>query len=96
VLRPESLRLAWTPTRLTTGRESLFGLGWAVNEIDSQRIIGHSGGDPDFAVCVSRFVDERVAVVLCANRGSRYFLGIHNAMFDLSRSIARYCRTRAA
>jgi hypothetical protein len=34
--------------------------------------------------------------VLCANRGSRYFLGIHNAMFDLSRSIARYCRTRAA
>jgi CubicO group peptidase (beta-lactamase class C family) len=93
VLGPDSLRQAWTPTRLTSGRESLFGLGWAVNDLAGRRVVGHSGGDPGFAVCVSRFVDESITVILCANRGSTYSLGIHEALFDLSGSIARSCRT---
>jgi hypothetical protein len=93
VLKPESLRLLWTPTKLRSGGESLFGPGWAVNEIDGQRVVGHSGGDPGFAVCFSRFVDESITVVLCTNRGSTYFWGIHDAMIDLSSSIARCCRT---
>jgi CubicO group peptidase (beta-lactamase class C family) len=96
VLRPESLRQLWAPTKLTSGRESLFGLGWAVNDLAGRRVVGHSGGDPGFAVCVTRFVDESLTVVLCANRGSTYSLGIHKAMFDLSGSIAQCCRTRAA
>jgi CubicO group peptidase (beta-lactamase class C family) len=93
VLGPERLRQAWTPTKLTSGRESLFGLGWAVNDLGGRRVVGHSGGDPGFAVCVSRFVDEAITVILCANRGSTYSVGIHRVMFDLSGSIARSCRT---
>jgi hypothetical protein len=81
---------------LTSGGESLFGLGWAVNDLAGRRVVGHNGGDPGFAVCVSRFVEESITVVLCANRGSMYSLGIHKAMFDLSGSIARCCRTRGA
>jgi hypothetical protein len=96
VLRRESLRQLWEPTRLSSGRRSLFGLGWAVNDLAGLRVVGHSGGDPGFAVCFSRFVDAAITVILCANRGSTYSLGIHTALFDLSRSIARRCRARAA
>jgi CubicO group peptidase (beta-lactamase class C family) len=96
VLGPEGLRQAWTPTRLNSGGESLFGLGWAINDLAGRRVVGHSGGDPGFAVCVSRFVEESITVVLCANRGSTYSLGIHYTMFDLSGSIAQSCRPRAA
>jgi hypothetical protein len=92
-LWPKSLRQSWTATKLTSDRESLFGLGWAVNDLAGLRVVGHSGGDPGFEVCVTRFVEESITVILCANRGSTYSPGIHKAMFDLSGSIARSCRT---
>jgi CubicO group peptidase (beta-lactamase class C family) len=95
VLRPESLRESWTPTRLTSGDEPLFGLGWALNDLGGRRVVGHSGGDPGFAVCFSRFVKESITVVLCANRGSTYSLAIHDAMFELTGSIAESFLARA-
>jgi hypothetical protein len=46
-----------------------------VNDLAGRRVVGHSGGDPGFAVCSARFVEESITVVLLANRGSMYSLG---------------------
>jgi hypothetical protein len=81
---------------LTSGGESLFGLGWAVNELAGCRVVGHRGGDPGFAVYCTRFFAVSIIVVLCTNCGSMHSLGIHPAMCGLSEAIARNCLTRSS
>ncbi len=89
VLRRKSLQEMWRPLRLPTARETGYGLGWAVNEFEGQRVVGHSGGDPGFATCYSHFVTDRITVVVLANRGGNFFLRIHEAMFKLTCEIMR-------
>jgi CubicO group peptidase (beta-lactamase class C family) len=96
ILREESLHEMWTPRRLPTAREPGYGLGWAVDEFEGQRVVWHSGGDPGFATCYSRFVDNRVSVVVLANRGGNLFLGIHEAVFNLTCAVMREYSTRAS
>jgi CubicO group peptidase (beta-lactamase class C family) len=96
VLRPETLREMWTPVRLLSGKEGLFGLGWAVNEHEGRQVVGHSGGDPGFAACLSHFPGVGVTVAVCANRGSLLFWGIHDAVFELTGEVARACWSQSA
>jgi CubicO group peptidase (beta-lactamase class C family) len=91
VLREETLRRMWTPVQLPSGRDSLFGLGWAVNEHEGRTVVGHSGSDPGFATCLSRFPAEGTTVIVLANQGGGtfHFMGIHDALFELTAAIAR-------
>jgi CubicO group peptidase (beta-lactamase class C family) len=94
VLRQETLHEMWTPRRLPTARETGYGLGWAIDEYQGHRVVGHSGGDPGFATSYLRFVDDRVSAVILANRGGNLFLGIHDAMFHLTCEVMRAYSTR--
>jgi CubicO group peptidase (beta-lactamase class C family) len=72
VLRPASLRQMWAPAKWTSGRDGWLGLGWCLDEYKGAKIVFHGGGDPGFATCFCRWVDEGVTVVLLANRGGHY------------------------
>src|SRR5262249_47368267 len=47
-------------------------LGWCLGAYEGRKIVFHSGGDPGFATCFCRWVDEGVTVAVLANRGPHY------------------------
>ena len=67
LLKPETMSLLWTPSRLRNNSPTHFGLGWISEEYQGHQIVGHSGG-PALADIV-RFVDgaEPLTVVVLTN-----------------------------
>ncbi len=52
LLRPETLSLAWTPTKSTAGHDLPYGLGWFVETVNGTKVIWHYG----YWNCVSTLV----------------------------------------
>ncbi len=70
VLKKTSLEQMWTPARLNNGKTTDYGFGWRVKAIRGHRCISHSGGHrTGFASNISRFVDDRLTVVVFSNCG---------------------------
>jgi CubicO group peptidase (beta-lactamase class C family) len=67
LLRPESLRLMWTPVTLNDGSTAEYGFGWSVSEMRGQRVIQHSGGWQGFGAHIARYVDHALTVVVLSN-----------------------------
>jgi CubicO group peptidase (beta-lactamase class C family) len=67
LLRPESLRLMWTPVTLNDGSTAEYGFGWSVSELRGQRVIQHSGGWQGFSAHIARYVDHDLTVVVLTN-----------------------------
>jgi CubicO group peptidase (beta-lactamase class C family) len=74
LLRPESLKEAWTAARLADGRpaatswgDTHYGFGWEiVEESPFGRIVRHGGGQPGYRASIQRFLDRGVTfIVLC-------------------------------
>jgi CubicO group peptidase (beta-lactamase class C family) len=69
VLKPESLQLMWSATRLNDGTEKGYGLGWTVEEHQGRKVVGHEGGG---AIWVAHFPNEHLSIiVLCNLNGAR-------------------------
>jgi hypothetical protein len=63
----------WTPARRNDGTPArnpvgLQGLGWTLSELRGHRIVSQAGGIPGFSAQLSRFVDDRLTVIVLANR----------------------------
>jgi CubicO group peptidase (beta-lactamase class C family) len=67
LLRPESLRLMWTPVTLNDGSTAEYGFGWSVSEMRGHRVIQHSGGWQGFGAHIARYVDDSLTVVVLTN-----------------------------
>ncbi len=68
LLKPESLKRAWTPARLNDGRMTHYGYGWAMNEYEGHRMISHGGGINGFTTHARRLPDDRLFVSVLTNR----------------------------
>jgi CubicO group peptidase (beta-lactamase class C family) len=44
LLKPESVKTMWTSQTTSDGKETHYGLGWGVGELDGQPIYAHDGG----------------------------------------------------
>jgi len=62
-----SLDLAWTSGKLNSGKETRYGFGWSLAEMNGHRLIEHGGAWQGFMAMISRYIDDRVTVVLFAN-----------------------------
>jgi D-alanyl-D-alanine carboxypeptidase len=73
LLSQASRERMWTATRTSEGGPLPFGygLGWFVDAVGGHRLVQHGGGTPGFSSVVYRFQDERLTVVILANRGDR-------------------------
>jgi len=87
LVKPETLQLVFTPSRLTDGREGVFGLGWMIGRYKGLREIHHGGDITGFSTEVSRFPDQKFTVIVLSNIGMRPPGPLPNAL-DLSRKIA--------
>jgi CubicO group peptidase (beta-lactamase class C family)/D-alanyl-D-alanine dipeptidase len=63
VLQRETLEQMWTPQFAKPGQKRGYGLGFAVSELDGQRVIGHGGAIYGFATEVVGLPEDKLGVV---------------------------------
>lgn len=72
LLRKDSYEQMWTALRI--GKEpapSSYALGWWSGTIRGRRFVAHGGGTPGFSSLITRFVDDKITVIVLSNHGDR-------------------------
>ena len=67
VLKKETVAEAFTPVRLNDGSEAPAGFGWVIGKYRGLTEISHGGDASGFNSWVSRFPDQRFAVIVLSN-----------------------------
>ena len=67
ILSSASLEQMWSPQKLTNGEKSDYGFGWVSGQLRRHRTVGHGGGRPGTATQITRFIDDRLTVVVLMN-----------------------------
>ena len=71
VVKPETLREAFTSAALNDGSFSDYGFGWEIKE--QGNIVFHTGDNPGYKTKIVRFIDTRKTIILLCNNGhSKY------------------------
>lgn len=67
ILTAASKQQMWTPVRLSDGTTYNYGFGWSLDEVQGHRRIEHNGDRPGSSVTFSRYVDDKLTVIVLAN-----------------------------
>jgi CubicO group peptidase (beta-lactamase class C family) len=70
LLKKLSFDQMWTPVKLNDGKTSPYGFGWRVAEVNGHRLFEHGGSWQGFTMHISRFVDDRLTVIVMTNLDS--------------------------
>jgi CubicO group peptidase (beta-lactamase class C family) len=70
ILKQSSLDQSWTPVKLNNGKTHDYGFGWAFGETNGHKIIEHGGAWQGFLTAISRYVNDRVTVIVLVNTNS--------------------------
>jgi len=72
LLKRASLDQMWTPVKLNNGKANSdhYGFGWFVDDAAGHRVIEHEGEWQGFNTNISRYVDDRLTVVVLTNLAS--------------------------
>lgn len=76
LLKRSTLDQMWTPVKLNNGTTYPYGFGWELGSIGSHKQINHGGALPGFRAQLSRFVDDKVTVVVLTNGDNANAAGI--------------------
>ena len=57
----------WTPVKLNNGTTNPYGFGWELGSVGGHRQVHHGGALPGFRAEISRFVDDKLTVVVLTN-----------------------------
>lgn len=67
LLSSESYAAMYERTKLTGGGTRPYGFGWQLGELADHKSIGHGGGIPGFSTMMTRYPDDRLAVIVLSN-----------------------------
>jgi hypothetical protein len=67
LLSQRSLRQMWTPVKLNNGKTHDYGFGWGLGYVRRHRIIEHGGAWQGFKAPITRYVDDKLTVIVFAN-----------------------------
>ncbi len=72
LLKQSTLDLMWTPHPPNRGDDweklkYVAGLGWWVLNYDNRRVVGHNGSILGFASNITRFIDDKITVIVLCN-----------------------------
>jgi len=69
LLKRSSLEQMWTPAKLNNGQPNSdhYGFGWSTESKNGHRVIEHGGSWQGFKSQISRYVDDKLTVVVLAN-----------------------------
>ncbi len=59
----------WTPVKLNDGKPNAdhYGFGWFINNVHGHPVIEHAGAWQGFTTNISRYVDDKLTVVVLTN-----------------------------
>jgi CubicO group peptidase (beta-lactamase class C family) len=83
VLPQSALRQMWTPVRLNSGKTYPYGFGWDVDVENGHPLISHTGSNQGFAISISRYVRDRLTVIVLTNLDST-----HSETLGIARRVA--------
>jgi CubicO group peptidase (beta-lactamase class C family) len=69
LLKSSSLEQMWTVTKLKNGKPNSgsYGFGWFIEKKNGHRVFDHSGSWQGFETYISRYVDDKLTVVVLTN-----------------------------
>ena len=68
VLKPASLDSMWTPQFATAGSKSGYGIGFALGELDGERVVRHGGAIYGFATELAALPGKKLGVAISISR----------------------------
>lgn len=68
LLKRASLDAMWTPVKLNDGKTHPYGFGWTLGQTRGHRVVEHGGSWQGFKSQISRYVDDKLTVVVFANQ----------------------------
>ena len=68
ILTTASRNTMWTETRFNDGKPFPYGLGWFVQKPKGHLLIEHGGNTGAFSTTISRFVEDKLTVIVLTNR----------------------------
>jgi CubicO group peptidase (beta-lactamase class C family) len=73
-----ALRQMWTSARLNSGAETGYGFGWTIGDYFGHRTVAHSGSFEGASTHITRFLDDKLTVVVLINRDQADATGVAN------------------
>jgi CubicO group peptidase (beta-lactamase class C family) len=67
LLKRASIDQIWTPVKLNGGKIHPYGFGWAIGEANKHKLIEHGGAWQGFTTHISRYVDDKLTVIVLTN-----------------------------
>jgi CubicO group peptidase (beta-lactamase class C family) len=69
LLKRSSLEQMWTVVKLDNGKPNSgdYGFGWEIENVHGHRVVGHGGAWQGFKTHISRYVDDKLTVVVLSN-----------------------------
>ena len=83
LLKPETLRMAFTTQTVRGGRVTGYGLGWTLGRTGGRREVYHVGGQPQVSTVLYTVPESGLAVVVLSD-----LEGVENALLELARQVA--------
>ena len=68
LVSPGMLEQAWTPSILTSGKQSNYGFGWELGERNGLKTVRHGGSTIGFRTAILRIPEKKFTVIVLANR----------------------------
>jgi CubicO group peptidase (beta-lactamase class C family) len=71
LLKRSSFEQMWTVTKLKNGKPNSgdYGFGWGISNKNGHHVVEHNGGWQGFETHISRYVDDKLTVVVLTNLG---------------------------
>jgi CubicO group peptidase (beta-lactamase class C family) len=63
-----TMHRAWSPTMLTTGKESGYGYGWFVATVNGEPQLRHHGESTGFTNAILKYPNRRLTIIVLTNR----------------------------
>ena len=83
LLKRPTLDQMWTPVKLNDGKTYPYGFGWELSALRNHKQINHGGSLPGFRAQLSRFVDDKLTVVVLTNGDNANAAGIAHGVANL-------------
>jgi CubicO group peptidase (beta-lactamase class C family) len=73
----------WTPVRLNSGQVHPYGFGWELSAVKGHSLVFHTGSNQGFTISISRYVQDRLTVVVLTNLDES-----HSHPLEIAESVA--------
>ncbi len=72
LLPASAWKTAWTPVRLNSGQTYPYGFGWDIETVNGHPLQVHTGSNQGFWISISRYVRDRLTIVVLTNLDSSH------------------------